>query len=163
MWALPLAGERKPTLYLKTGFNQHQGRFSPDARWVAYTSDESGTNEVYVRPFPNTGGGRWQVSNGGGAEPRWSGDGRAVYFVSTAQYLVEARVQTSPTFRVSGLTPLFATAGFLVDAFQTSYDVSRDGRAFVFVSPRPSAAHARAPQLVRVDNWFSDLRNKLTQ
>ena len=135
---------------------------SPDGRWLAYTSNESGANEVYVRPFPNTSGGRWQVSNGGGSQARWSPDGRALYFLDgTSANLIEARVSTTPAFALSGTHPLFATTGFLTDAFQTSYDVTRDGQ-FVFLRARPAAA-TRAPQLVRVDNWFSDLRARLAQ
>ena len=156
------SGDSTPVPLVASSFSELHPALSPDGRWLAYTSNESGVNEVYVRPFPNTGGGRSQVSNGGGSEPRWSGDGRALFFLdATLRTLIEARVTTAPTFAVSGLRPLFATSGFLVDAFQTSYDVTRDGRFFIFVSPRQAATRSRAPQVVRVDNWFSDLRARL--
>ena len=158
------SGDSTPVPLVASSFSELHPALSPDGRWLAYTSNESGVNEVYVRPFPNTGGGRSQVSNGGGSEPRWSGDGRALFFLdATLRTLIEARVTTAPAFAVSGLRPLFATSGFLVDAFQTSYDVTRDGRFFIFVSPRQAATRSRAPQVVRVDNWFSDLRARLAQ
>ena len=156
-------GDSTPVALAASGFTELHPALSPDGRWLAYTSNESGVNEVYVRPFPNTGGGRWQVSNGGGSEPRWSADGRELYFLdATLGHLIAARVNAGPAFAVAGLQPLFATSAFLVDAFQTSYDVTRDGH-FIFLMPRQSTAAARAPQLVRVDNWFSDLRAKLAR
>ena len=81
LWLLPLVGEAKPKVFVQTEFNETYPAFSPDGRWVAYTSSESGRNEVYVVPFPGPGG-KWQVSQGGGAYPRWEGRlGRAVLSV----------------------------------------------------------------------------------
>ena len=82
LWVVPLtgpeggapSGPRKLAIYLKTQFNEHQARFSPDSRLVAYTSNESGRNDVYVQPFPASGG-QWMVSRGGGSQPRWRRDG----------------------------------------------------------------------------------------
>ena len=86
LWILPLQGDRKPTLLLGTEFNESQGSFSPDMRWVAYASNESGRNEVYVRPFaasgpggvPAFGEGKWQVSRDGGSQPKWRADGKEI-------------------------------------------------------------------------------------
>jgi hypothetical protein len=150
-------GDSTPVPLVSSSFTELHPALSPDEHWLAYTSNESGVNEVYVRPFPNTDGGRWQVSNGGGAEPRWSADGRTLFFLDATLRLVEARVSTTPAFAVSGLKPLFDASRFLVDAFQTSYDVTRDGRFFVFLSPRQSAVRSRTPQVVRVDNWLADV------
>jgi Tol biopolymer transport system component len=66
LWVLPMEGDHKPVPYLVTPFSEGQAQFSPDGRWVVYTSDETGTKEVYVRPFPMSSGGKWPVSNGGG-------------------------------------------------------------------------------------------------
>ena len=82
--------------------------------------------------------------------------------VPTRIWLDATRVSTAPAFAVSGLQPLFATSAFLVDAFQTSYDVTRDGH-FIFLMPRQSAAAPRTPQVVRVENWLTDLRARLSQ
>ena len=86
---LPLEGDKKPVPFLVTEFNEGQARFSPDGHWVAYTSDESGHYEVYVRSFSMNSagtaveaGGKWQISNGYGRQPRWRGDGRELYYRS---------------------------------------------------------------------------------
>lgn len=73
--------ERKPVPFLQTEFNEHIGRFSPDGSWLAYTSDESGTNEVYVRTFPASDA-KWRISANGGSAPRWRGDGREVFYLA---------------------------------------------------------------------------------
>jgi serine/threonine protein kinase len=78
LWLLPMTGDRKPKQFLATRFTENEGAFSPDSRWVAYQSNESGRMEVYVRPLE--GEGKWQVSEGGGGYPRWSGDGRQLFF-----------------------------------------------------------------------------------
>lgn len=75
IWVLPLEGDRKPFVYLNTNFDERRGQFSPDGRWVAYMSNESGRYEIYVRPFPGPGG-QWQISTAGGIYPRWGGGGR---------------------------------------------------------------------------------------
>jgi eukaryotic-like serine/threonine-protein kinase len=143
-------------------FSEYHPALSPDGRWVAYTSNESGTQEVYVRPFPDAGGGRWQVSNGGGSQPLWAPDGHELFFLDGGAHLTAARVQTTPTFAVGGLTPLFDAAGFVLDAFHQSYDITPDGRSFIFARPRRQAAGLR-PQLVWVDHWFTDLEARLRQ
>ena len=144
-------------------FTELHPALSPDGRWIAYTSNESGANEVYVRPFPIAGGGRWQVSNGGGLEPHWSPDGRELFYLDVGGRLIAVQVQSTPTFAVGALTPLFDASKFVVDAFAQSYDVTPDGRFFVFASPRRQAAGSRGPQLVWVDHWFSDLHARLKQ
>ena len=78
------SGDTAPVPLVASPFTELQPALSRDGRWLAYTSNESGTNEVYVRPFPDTGRGPVQVSNGGGAEPRWSPDGREVFFLDAA-------------------------------------------------------------------------------
>jgi Tol biopolymer transport system component len=81
IWILPMTGERKPQVYLQTEFGEGQGRVSPDGRYLAYQSDESGRPEIYVRPFPDGTKGKWQVSAGGGAQPQWSRDGKEIHFI----------------------------------------------------------------------------------
>jgi len=79
LWLLPLDGDHKPVLFLKTPFNVLQAQVSPDGRWISYTSDESGRYEVYVQGFP-AGGARWRVSDGGGSLARWRGDGKELFY-----------------------------------------------------------------------------------
>jgi serine/threonine protein kinase/Tol biopolymer transport system component len=91
LWTLPLAGDRKPSVFLQTQFNEANATFSPDGRWAAYQSDESGKNEVYVTTFP-TPSGKWQVSQSGGVEPRWRHDGAGLFFRALDGKLMEAAV-----------------------------------------------------------------------
>ena len=81
LWVLPLEGERKPVPYLQTQFNEQMGQFSPDGRWVAYTSSESGRGEIYIQPYPADGG-KWQVSTDGGRQSRWRADGKELYYLT---------------------------------------------------------------------------------
>jgi Tol biopolymer transport system component len=105
LWILPFEGDRKPISVLRTQFNEGQGSFSPDARWIAYTSQESGRWEIYVRPFTPSGvvvpvaGGKWQVSKDGGTMPRWRADGKELIFkslITGAPMAVDVR--STPTF-----------------------------------------------------------------
>ena len=155
-------GDSTPVPLVASSFSELNPALSPDGRWLAYTSNESGASEVYVRPFPNTGDGRWQVSNGGGTGPRWSLDGRELYFLDAGGRLIAAQVARGATFATASSRPLFDASGLVRDVFHQSYDVTRDGR-FIFISPRQLAADSRAPRIVRVDNWFREVRARLAQ
>jgi Tol biopolymer transport system component len=157
------SGDSTPVPLVSSPFTELHPALAPDGRWLAYTSNESGSNEVYVRPFPNTSGGQSQVSNGGGSEPRWSSDGRELFFLSAGGRLVAAEIATGPSFAVRELRSLFDVSGFSVEPFHQGYDVSSDGRSFIFAAPRQSATGLRTPQVVQVDNWFADVRLRLRQ
>src|SRR5262249_25095069 len=137
-----LAGRKRPFVFLRTRFNESYGTFSPDGRWVAYLSDESGRYEVYVRPFAKTSepsvagaGGESQVSTSGGVYPRWRSDGKELYYLAPDGKLMAAPI----TVKGETLDP-----GAPVALFQTrilgggadlnsgpQYDVSRDGRFLI--------------------------------
>jgi serine/threonine-protein kinase len=144
-------------------FSEFHPAISPDGRWLAYTSNESGTNEVYVRPFPNTSAVRWQVSNGGGNSPVWSPTGRELFYLDDGQRLVAAEIAPGSTFSVGRIAPLFDASGFVYDAFHQGYAVAPDGRSFLFMAPRRLAVAGRPVQIVWVDNWFTDLAARLRQ
>jgi Tol biopolymer transport system component len=108
LWLLPMTGELTPVPYLQTPFSETHARFSPDGRWVAYVSDESGRPEIYVQSFPATGG-KWQVSTGGGDQPQWRGDGKELYYVAGDRNLMAVAVNTTSTFEASQPTALFQT------------------------------------------------------
>src|SRR2546421_5248322 len=93
LWVLPLEGDRTPFPFLQTDYDERQAQFSPNGKWVAYTSIESGKIEVYVRPFP-VGAGKWQVSSGGGDQPRWRGDGKELFYLSADHKLMAVEVNT---------------------------------------------------------------------
>lgn len=130
LWVLPLFGERKPIPFLQTRFNEFYGVFSPDGRWVAYTSNESGRTEVYVAAFPGAGGKR-QISTAGGTMPRWRRDGREIFYLSPDNTLMAAAVNgQGASFAVASVAALFETRA----AGDWPYDVSADGQRFLIVS-----------------------------
>ncbi len=132
---------------MATPYSEYNPAVSRDGHWLAYTSNESGNLEVYVRPFPATAGGRWQVSDGGGSQPRWSANGRELFYIDGNGRLVAAQVRTVGPFAVIGTQPLFRVTDLVVDPFHQSYSVAPDGRSFIFLRPhiaRQSTAD-RAP------------------
>src|SRR5262249_10268948 len=106
LWVLPLAGERKPAVYLQTPFDETHARFSPDGRFVAYTSNESGRDEVYVQTFP-AGGGKWQISTEGGDQAQWRADGRELLFLGLDRKLRAVAVRTERGFEPGAQQVLF--------------------------------------------------------
>jgi Tol biopolymer transport system component len=93
-------------LFLRTEFNEQQGQFSPDGRWMAYVSDESKSSQVYVRSFPPSGG-KWRVSVGGGTEPRWRRDGKELYFITPDRKVMAVQVKLEATFEIGVPKKLF--------------------------------------------------------
>ena len=126
---LPLTGDRKAFPFLSTPFNERQGAFSPDGKWVAYASNESGRNEVYVRPFP-TPGGQWQISTSGGDAPRWRADGKELYYMASDGKLMAVAVAQGAAFAPGTPEALFQTL-VSVGVQKPNYDVARDGRILV--------------------------------
>ena len=155
LWILPLAGTsgetRTPRPYLRTEHNEKDGRFSPDGRWVVYSSDESGRPEVYVQSILNQSGsgGKWMISRNGGRQPRWRRDGREIFYLALDDNVVAEEVSTDPYFRASEARPLFH-APHLVAFDGPQYDVSRDGQRFL-INTDP-AAISSTPVIVTV-NW----------
>jgi hypothetical protein len=129
---LVLADGTASTPFLPGPGNQSNGEVSPDGKWVAYASDESGNWEIYVTIFPS-GVGKWQVSRGGGTEPRWRGDGKELFYLGPTGTMTAVAVSTVGTFSTGTPTPLFQFHGRAAisstDVF--SYDVSKDGKRFL--------------------------------
>jgi Tol biopolymer transport system component len=128
IWTVPAQPGATPEAFLRTPFSEGFGRLSPDGRLMAYTSNESGTDEIYVRPFPAATP-KWKVSTSGGTEPRWRGDGKELFYLSGSK-LMTVQLQTSPAFRTSLPTALFEAQPSRNSEW--SYDVARDGQSFVF-------------------------------
>jgi eukaryotic-like serine/threonine-protein kinase len=156
--ALDIAS-RKIVPLLNTSFSESNGEVSPDGRWLLYQSDESGSNEIYVRPFPNVGtGARAQVSNGGGTRPAWNPNGREVFYQRGDGAMMALTVDSpsgSSAFSVSTPKVLFTGQYYAVQAGR-SYDVSPDGRRFLMLKSNTSQAVAPT-QLWVVQNWFQEL------
>ena len=157
------SGDTTPVELVHSSFTELNPAISPDGRWLAYASNESGQFEVYVRPFPNTGDGRWQVSTEGGGGPRWSPDGRELFYLDLASRVNAVPISVTPSFAAGALRPLFDASGFSVDNFSHSFDLTPDGRSFIFAAPRQQVGATRPTSLVRVDHWFRDLQSKLEQ
>ncbi len=139
LFALPVAGDRRPLVLADTPANEDQGQFSPDGRWVAYTSNESGLSEIYVIPFPPTpNGGRWMVSRGGGVQPRWRRDGRELFYISPEGTMMAVPVSATPVFEAGTPQALFNTD--MVDTgIRTgpmSWDIAPDGKRFLIISDK---------------------------
>jgi Tol biopolymer transport system component len=153
--ALPMMGDRKPVSVANTAFEERNGQFSPDGRWVAYQSNESGRFEIYVQPFPGPGG-KWQVSTAGGIDPRWRADGKELFFVAPDTTLMAVSVQASgSTFEPGTPMTLFQTrmvVGGIANLYH-QYAVSRDGRFLVNVR----ADESTATPLTLILNWKPSL------
>ncbi|HKR27603.1 MAG TPA: hypothetical protein VJS11_09110, partial [Acidobacteriaceae bacterium] len=137
--ALPMRPDAHPLVLAQTTGNEDQGQFSPDGRWVAYTSNESGVSEIYVIPFPPTpNGGRWIVSRGGGVMPRWRRDGKELFYISPDWTMMAVPVSTTPLFQAGTPQPLFNTA--MVDTgIRTgplSWDIAPGGRRFLIITDK---------------------------
>jgi len=148
IWVLPLFGDRKPFPVVQSPSNKEEPSFSPDGKWLAYDSDESGTSEVYIVPFPR-GEGKWQVSTGGGRQPRWRGDSRELFFLTTGNKLMSAEVQEeNASIEIDVPKSLFQTSS-APSAFRT-YDVTRDGKRFIFITQSPESS---AIGITLITNW----------
>ena len=144
-------GEQKPAPNLHSQFNEGNAVFSPDARWVAYESDESGRQQVYVQTFPLTDQ-KYQISSGGGSDPAWRRDGAEVFYLASDRNLMAVPVRARGTSLEPGVAEsLFPVPGNLV---RRAYAPSADGHRFLV--PRPADDAATVPVTV-VLNWQSEI------
>jgi eukaryotic-like serine/threonine-protein kinase len=167
VWILPLGGtaaDRKPVALEHSKFVESYGKFSPDGRWIAYTSDESGKSQIYVQPFnapaaaesssagrtPITG--KWMVSSDGGTTPLWERDGKELFYLSLDGEAMAVDVNTSGIFQAGVPKPLFKTPpGVLF------WDISSDGKRFLMVAPSNTAAASAPVKFTVVLNWQTAL------
>jgi len=159
LWVLPVEGDRKPVALLRTDFNEGNASFSPDGRWVAYVSNETGRNEIYVRPFvasgssgPSLGEGKWQLSKDGGTNPKWRAAGKEIIF-NFALSMMSVDVNGSGAgFQLGTPKQLF------IFPANNGWDVTGDGKRFmIIVSPTQGMQSAPTPITV-VLNWQADLK-----
>ena len=150
IWTLPREGDA--STFVATAFNERSPMFSPDGRWLAYVSDESGRDEIYVKPYPGPGG-KWPISTEGGTEPQWSADGRELFYRLGDKMMVVG-VQSEPAFS-SGRPQLVFEGPYLTDLFATSnYDISPDGQRFLMIKEE----EGQQDQINVVLNWTEELK-----
>ena len=157
IYAVRTQGDTTPVPIVKSPAFERAGTVSPDGRYIAYVSGESGKDEIYVRPFPRSDEGRWLVSAGGGSEPLWSRDGKELFYVSNeSSDLMTVVVTLGDQFAFQPPRRLFSVSSFVREGNSRTYDVAPDGR---FVMLRGGPATLGAPVLV--ENWVAELRRKL--
>ena len=148
LWILPLDGDRRPFPFLRTEFNEIQGRLSPDSQWVAYTSDESGAPEVYVQGFAGreASGPKVRVSVSGGSEPKWRRDGRELFYIARDRKLIAVEVKAAATFEVGATRTLFEVS--------QDYTFTADGQRFLVST---TVGDSSSGAITLVVNWTSAL------
>jgi eukaryotic-like serine/threonine-protein kinase len=151
LWIAPQFGDRKPFPYLHAQFNESEGNFSPDGRWVAYVSDESGRNEIYVQAFPLSGA-KFQISTGGGTQPTWRKDGTELFYLAADRNLMAVPIKSGATLEVGVSKSLFPIA---VTAQRHSYAVTNDGLRFLVST---SAGGEKMVPMTVVLNWTAQLK-----
>ena len=159
IWVLSI-GDRKARALIQTAANETSPEFSPNGRWLAYVSDESGRNEVYVQPYPGPGE-RHLISTDGGQQPAWSGNGLELFYVQAgasgagARKLMSVSIGTTPTF-VAGTPETLFESGDLASGWGRNYDVAPDGQRFLLTITKdlPTAT----AQMIFVQNWFEELK-----
>jgi serine/threonine-protein kinase len=159
--ALSMDGSRRVERIVYGPTNDGEADVSPDGRWIAYDSDESGQFEIYVRPYPDAyAGGRWQISSGGGKQPLWSRDGRELFYRDFGGAMLAASVDLATTFAPGPVVKLFESANYFSGPGSSmsgrTYDLSLDGSRFLMIKQEATAGDAAV--LVVVLNWFEELK-----
>jgi eukaryotic-like serine/threonine-protein kinase len=158
IWVLRMS-DRKAQPFVRTPANEGGPRFSPDGRWMAYASDESGPWEVYVQPYPGPGG-KWQISTGSGTEPVWNPNGKELFYRS-GDKMMAVDIATQPGFSTGNPHTLFEGPYQLSLSPIAAYDVSADGQRFLMVKPDEQISSTSLTQIVVVLNWFEELKQKV--
>jgi Tol biopolymer transport system component len=151
-----------PAPLIASRFEESAIALSPDQKWLAYESNESGRREIYIRPFPNTNAGKWQVSTNGGIAPLWSRNSRELFYLSGSRDLTAVSIGAGPT--IGERKPLFRVRDDMYGSdfdFYTPWDITPDGRSFIMARRTRVQAGQEAP-LILVENWLEELRQKTT-
>ena len=166
IWALSLDGEPTARPLMAESYRELHPAISPDGRWIAYASNESGEYEVYVRPFPNVDDGKWLISTQGGVGwPVWAPDGRELYYVRALDQdqMMAVTVETEPTFAVGNPELLFEAPYYVI--LGKPYDISPDGKRFLMIKDETQAQEGdqvvETPpitELIVVENWFEEIK-----
>jgi Tol biopolymer transport system component len=153
IWVLPTFGDRKPFPVVQTPFVEIRPAFSPDGRWLAYQSNESGRNEIYAQAFPDAAAGRWQISTAGGTEPAWRSDGKELFYLGPDLKLMSVPIPGGETLQPGAPVALFQARVQAIPV-RNRYLATADGQKFLVLSP--PGREAMSPTTV-VLNWNADL------
>ena len=158
-----LGGDQARQPVLEEAFNEGVPEVSPDGQWMAYRSSETGQLEVFVRPFPDVAGGKWQISTTGGNYPAWSPDGRELFYRRPSdRALMRVTVETEPTFIAGIPEPLIEGDYVFAPGQGRNWDVSLDGQRFLMLkSVGTGIEDAAPPQIIFVQNWFEELKERV--
>ena len=168
IWTLPLdltdpdhPKLAKPVPFLRTSANESVPRFSPDGRWIAYRSDESGGNEIYVRPFPSGSGGKWQISSGGGIYGLWSSNGRELFYEAADNRIMVVDYTVDGASFVPGKPRVWSNKQ-LFFAGSSNLDLAPDGKRFaVFALPEAAPGAKGLVHVTFLQNFFDELRRRI--
>ena len=155
-----MTGERQAKDILATETEELNAEISPDGRWLAYESEETGQSEVYVRPFPDIETGRWQISRGGGTKPLWRRDGQELFFLAPRGRMMAVPVELGESFSSGGATELFSGEYFEESRGRT-YDITPDGERFIMVKYGRETSDSEHGEIVTVLNWTEELERLL--
>jgi eukaryotic-like serine/threonine-protein kinase len=158
---LSMEGDHKYKLLLSGKHEESQPRISPDGRWLAYTSDESGKDEVYVSVFPEVNRGRWPISTNGGSNPLWSPNGRELFYRS-GDAVMMVPVETGPVLNPGVPKMLFQGAYVPASDKRTAWDIGPDGRFLMMKEVGSTASKEAGPRrIIIIQNWFEELKQRV--
>jgi serine/threonine-protein kinase len=146
---------------VNTTFSEQNAVVSPDGRWFAYQSNETGRNEIHVRPFPDAETGHWMISTGGGTRPLWARNGREIFYLSQSGALMSVPVEPGERFSFDPPRRLFEGRYFIGTggAVGRTYDVSPDGQRFLMIKPVSDGDESQS--IVVVQNWQEELKQRV--
>ena len=163
VFVLPLEPKGQPHApFADSKFNVFDAEISPDGRWIAYDSDESGRLEVYVRPFPAVDGGRWQISAEGGGSPFWARSGRELFFRNATNRMVAVPIPAGAGFAFGKAETLLDFTPYVnIRSTGRTYDISPDGKRFLAIKPVVSNSSPAHPSIVVVSHWFDEVKARM--
>ena len=148
-----------PTPLLATEFHEFNAEISADGHWLAYQSDASGQNEIYVRPFPNIGEGRWQISSDGGTTPLWGPDGRELFYRSASRQLTAVPIEADGSFNHGNPEIVFEEPYYAPDGLEgRTYNISPDGKRFLMIKEGAPLSETGLNRVILVQNWLDELK-----
>jgi serine/threonine-protein kinase len=159
--ALSLDGKHQVTPLVKTPFDERNGIMSPDGRWLAYEANDSGSFEIYVRPFPDVNSGHWQVSTSGGTQPLWARNGQELFYVAPDGALMRVGVTRGPTWTAGAPTKVLEgryVARVPGGNFPRNYDIAPDGQRFLMVKAVGTDATSAPLQIIVVQHFDEELK-----